>query len=191
MIGLGVGLTISIALVAGCATAAESLNTDAGVYRGGGAPDASRLRYAGGVAAYQAGRFADAAKAFSLVVKARPADADAWYQLGQALSRTDDVAGAVRAFDRSIRLDARPVAPHRDLALALTRLRQDQKANSELEALKTRAAACANRCPQAAELDAAVAWVAQALGVVPPSASTRPPPDDMKYALRNLGWAPA
>jgi len=191
MIGLGVGLTISVALMAGCAAAAESMTADAGAYRGGAAEGGGRTRYEAGLAAYEAGRFADAAKAFGLAVKARPGDADAWYQLGQALSRTEDVAGAVRAFERSIKLDAAPVAPRRDLALALTRLRQDQKARSVLEALKGEAAACASRCPRARELDAAVAWVEQALGVVPPSASTRPPPDDMKYALRNLGGAPA
>jgi len=143
--------------------------------------------YQTGMAAYQAGKYKDAARAFSNVTDVQSHNANGWYMLGMARSGAGDVKGAEKGFERAVKLDGGPVAPHRELALALVKLNQPDKAKAELAALQAKTTACGDTCPQADELKAAVAAVQQALGVVPPSASTAPPPDDARFAGIDTG----
>jgi tetratricopeptide (TPR) repeat protein len=107
--------------------------------------------------------------------------------LGMARSGGGDLKGAEKALGKSVKLDADPVAPARELAVTQARLKENDKANAELTALKARAATCADTCPEAADLKAAVEAVQQALGVVAPSASTKPLPDGVKFASLDAG----
>ena len=52
------------------------------------------------------------------------------------------------------RLDDTSVQAHRELALALVKLNQTDKAHAELAGLKTKATACGDTCPDAADLEA-------------------------------------
>lgn len=58
-----------------------------------------------GVAAYDAGAFADASRAFSSVAAHAPRAADAWANVGTAAWAMGDSAGAVRGWQRALRLD--------------------------------------------------------------------------------------
>jgi tetratricopeptide (TPR) repeat protein len=63
------------------------------------------------------------------------------------------------------------VQAHRQLALSLIKLKQTDKANAELAALKSRAATCNDTCSDAADLKSAIDAVQSALAGGSPSAS--------------------
>jgi tetratricopeptide (TPR) repeat protein len=143
---------------------------------GGGMPSMSAPQYnaadeyQAGQAAYKAGDYKAAARHFENVTDVAPKVAEAWYMLGMARQGAKDDKGAAHAFEKSVKLDPAPVATHREYAVELARLKQTDKANAELNALKARAATCNDTCPEAAELKAAVAAVEQAMNPATPSA---------------------
>jgi len=143
--------------------------------------------YQQGMADYQAERFKSAAHHFENVADSEPRDANTWYMLGAARSGAGDLKGAEKALTKSVKLDPAPVAAHRDLAIAEAKLRENDKATTELGALNARATTCNSACPEAADLKAAIAAVQQALGVVSPSASALPLHGDFKFAVLNTG----
>ncbi len=183
-IGLGFACG-ALALVApfGAAMASGGGGSGMGSMPSASAPEYDAVaEYQAGMAAYQSGKFKDAVQDFEHATYAQSKDANSWYMLGMARSGAGDAKGAVKALEKSIKIDPAPVAPHRELALALAAMKDDAKAHDELGVLQTKATACADTCPQAADLKAAIAAVNQALGVVPPSASTTPLPDGVKFA---------
>lgn len=143
--------------------------------------------YQQGLADYQAEKFKSAAGHFRNVTDVQPKDANTWYMLGSSYSGAGDYKGAEKAFSHSLKLDPKPVAAHRDLALAEAKLKEDDKAKAELSGLTTRQTACADACPEAADLKAAIAAVQQALGVVSPSAEAPPLHGDFRFAVLNTG----
>ncbi|MGA0600822.1 tetratricopeptide repeat protein [Caulobacter sp. KR2-114] len=174
-------------LMAACATAALALLQAApagamggGGGGGGGMPSASApeydpvQEYQTGTAALQAGKYRDAANAFEHVTDAQPRDANAWYMLGLARAGANDVKGAGKAYQRAVKLDPAPVAPHKELALTYARLKDSAKAGAELDALKARATTCNNACPEAADLKAAIDAVQAALAGGAPAAMATP-----------------
>jgi len=136
------------------------------------------LEYQRGKAALDAGQYKEAADAFEDVTEATPKAASAWYMLGLARSGGGDIKGAEHAYERSVKLDDTSIDAHRELALSLIKLKQTDKANAELAALKAKAASCADSCPDAADLKAAIDAVQSALGPAPgaaPSAANDAP----------------
>jgi len=159
---------------------------------GGGMPSFSGPQYdpvqeyQQGLADYQAEKFKSAASHFRNVTDAQPKDANTWYMLGESYSGDGNLKGAEKALARSVKLDPKPVAAHRDLAVTEAKLKEDDKAKAELSELTARQSACADTCPDAADLKAAIAAVQQALGVVAPTAAL-PLNGDFAFAVLNTG----
>ena len=126
--------------------------------------------YQSGVADLKAGRYKEAVREFEHVTDAQPRVANAWYMLGLSKAGAKDVKGAAKAYEKAVKLDPAPVAPLREYALSLAQLKQTDKANAQLAALKTRATTCADTCPDAADLKAAVSAVEAAMASGSPAA---------------------
>jgi len=131
--------------------------------------------YRRGAAAYQAGKFRDAARNFEHVTEVQPKVASVWFMLGMARAGAGDVKGAAHAYEKAVKLDPAPVPPHREYAVTLAKLKQTDKAAAELAMLKARAEACNATCPEAADLTAAVTAVQQAMAGGAPTASLAAP----------------
>ncbi|MGI8839414.1 MAG: tetratricopeptide repeat protein [Caulobacteraceae bacterium] len=166
------------ALLASAAPLAPAMASGMGMGGGGQMPSASPSMPSGpqynaaeearkGEAAFEAGKYKDAVRCFEHVTDAAPAAAVGWYLLGMAKAAGGDDKGAVKAYEKSVKLDPDRIDAHRDYAVGLTRLQQTDKAAAQLAALKSRAAACGDTCPQAADLKAAVAAVRQAMTPTP------------------------
>lgn len=155
---------------------------------GGGMPSDSApqydpaAEYQAGMAAYQAGKFKDAARSFDHVTDAAPKEARGWYMLGAARDATGDNKGASRAFERAVKLDGTAIDVRRDYALSLIKLKLPDKASAELATLKARAATCADTCPEAADLKAAIGAVDAALKPGTPAAALTPAPGGLIFA---------
>lgn len=98
-------------------------------------------------------------------------DAQRQYSLGLTAFEAGDFKAAERAFARSVRFDPDQVSPRRDLALAEANQGETIKAAAELGVLTARARACDQACPEAQDLQAAIAEVQKALGMGTPSAA--------------------
>ena len=119
--------------------------------------------YRDGMAAYQGGKFKDAARSFDHVTQAAPGEANGWRMLGLARTGANDAKGAAKAFERALKIDPKPVDTRRDYALALAQMKQADKASAQLTMLKSRASQCNDTCPEAADLKAAISQVEAAL----------------------------
>jgi tetratricopeptide (TPR) repeat protein len=69
--------------------------------------------------AYQGEQYKDAAEAFRKAVEAAPTSATARINLGSALSRLGDTAGAIRELEAALRFDPENVGAHLNLGLLL------------------------------------------------------------------------
>jgi tetratricopeptide (TPR) repeat protein len=143
---------------------------------GGGSPSDQpqydpALEYQKGTADLQAGRYRNAVGDFQHVVDSTPRAANAWLYLGMSKSGAGDEKGAEKAYEKSVKLDDSSVQAHRQLALSLIKLKQNDKANAELSVLKSKAATCGDTCSDAADLKAAIADVTAALGAGPSAAN--------------------
>jgi len=69
-------------------------------------PATAKTAWVEGVAAYQSGDFAEAAKKLDVAVSGRPGDAYAAYLLGLSRWKTGDLEGAERAIEGSLAIDA-------------------------------------------------------------------------------------
>jgi len=123
-----------------------------------------------GDAAFQAGKYKDAAHYFEHAADAEPSVAMDWYRLGQARAAAGDIKGSLHPLEKAVKLDPAPVDARRDYAVSLAKLKQTDKAAAQLSELKARAAACNDTCAQAADLKAAVASVEAALAPGGPTA---------------------
>lgn len=168
-------------LLLGAGLAWTSAHAMGGGGGGGSMPSVSAPQYdpvqeyRRGMAALQAGKYRDAVEAFEHVTEVQPKVAAAWYMLGTAKSGAGDVKGAVHAYEKSVKLDPAPIEPQRDFAVALAKLKQKDKASAQLDALKAKAAACNDTCPQAADLETAIAAVEAALASGDTAALAAPP----------------
>jgi tetratricopeptide (TPR) repeat protein len=138
------------------------------------------VEYQNGMSQLQAGQYKQAVQSFEHVTDVTPRAANAWFYLGQSEDGAGDVKGAMKAYQRSVKLDDTSVSAHEAYALSLIKLKQTDKANAELNLLKARAATCADTCPDAPVLKSAVdaiqAALAPAPATPPPSAASAPPP---------------
>ena len=123
--------------------------------------------YRKGVAALQASQFDDARRAFDRVLDAAPRDANANYLAGLARVGTNDLKGARRYFEKAVKFDGAMIPARQQLGVTLARLGKIKQAQEELDALAARATACADTCPEAADLRAATAAIATAISQAP------------------------
>jgi tetratricopeptide (TPR) repeat protein len=123
--------------------------------------------YRSGIAALSANRFADAKRNFDHVLSVAPRDANTNYLAGLARTGLKDDKGAVRFFEKAIKIDDSLVAAHKQYGVALATTGARDKAAAELEKLKGRAAICQTGCAQAADLQDAIAAITAALGSAP------------------------
>ncbi|HEY2049848.1 MAG TPA: tetratricopeptide repeat protein [Caulobacteraceae bacterium] len=112
--------------------------------------------YQKGLAALKDGKFKDAERDFGNSLSADPKNADTLFMLGMAKSGRGDEKGAAKAYEKSLSIDPQQVPARREYAVALAKLGQTDKAQTQLGMLQAKAASCAGSCPQAAELTAAV-----------------------------------
>jgi Flp pilus assembly protein TadD len=186
-------MALAWGIAAGMAPASMALASGGGGGGGGQMPSFSAPQYdpvqeyQQGLADYQAEKFQSAAGHFRNVTDAQPRDANTWYMLGEAYSGAGNLKGAEKALTKSVKLDPKPVAAHRDLAITEAKLKEDDKAKAELASLTERQSACAEACAESADIKAAIAAVQQALGVVSPSAEAPPLHGDFKFAALNTG----
>ena len=141
--------------------------------------------YRAGVAALQASKFDDADKAFTKVLRAMPRDVNVLFMSGLAKAGKNDFKGASGQYEKALRADAKHIMARREYALTLVKLGQKDKAATELNTLKTRATSCADTCPEASDLKAAVAAVEQALE--PSAQSSSLPAPSLIFADAKVG----
>ena len=130
--------------------------------------------YRNGVADLQAGKFKEAERDFDHVVEVAPKSADALFMLGMAKTGRGDLKGAARSYEKSLKIEPQQIRSARELAITDAKLGQADKAQAQLGALKARAATCADTCPEAADLKAAIDAVNAALTPTAAAASVAP-----------------
>jgi tetratricopeptide (TPR) repeat protein len=195
-----------LALAAGaCLVAAPALGVAMGMGSGGGGGTPSSSggmgggdsagpqydpveEYQHGQSDLQAGKYRAAVDDFQHVVDATPDAANAWLMLGMSKAGAGDEKGAEKAYEKSVRLDDSSIDGRRELALALIKLKQPDKATAQLAALQSQATACNDTCPQAADLKAAIDAVNAAMA--PPTgspAAANPAPSSLSVAQPQTG----
>jgi TolA-binding protein len=121
------------------------------------------VEYRKGLADMQAGRFKEAEVDFDHVLEVDTRSPDALYMLGMARVGHGDFKGAARAYEKALKVDPKRIDPARELAITDAKLGQADKASVQLGGLKARAATCADACPEASDLKAAISAVEAAL----------------------------
>jgi len=175
-------LVISLLLGAAPCNPAFANGGGGGGGGGGGAsmPSDSAPRYDAvaefqkGVLAYQGKDFKAATTAFKRVVEVTPKHAPAQYLLGASYLGQGDFKKARKPFETAIKIDPGLIEAQRDLGVTFARLGDAAKATAQLAIVTQRKTDCAATCPEAANLEAAVAAIAAAIAGTPPVA---PGPD--------------
>lgn len=131
--------------------------------------------YQKGADALKAKDFKAADTAFEHVIEVAPNNANALTLSGVAKLGLNDMKGANGAFKKAVAADPKNILSRRYYALTLVNLGDKDGAGKELDTLKQRVTACADTCAEAADLKAAVAAVAAALGTSDKQSSIRQP----------------
>jgi tetratricopeptide (TPR) repeat protein len=129
------------------------------------------VEYAKGIEAMKLGKFKDAEKAFDRVLSVNPKHAQTNFLAGLARAEQGNIKGARRYYEKAVKNDDNMIRAHQELAITHVKLGETDKAKTILETLKQRATACADTCPQAADLRAAVPAVEAAITPTPAAAS--------------------
>jgi tetratricopeptide (TPR) repeat protein len=178
---VGSGLCVSM-LTAALVVASPAFSAGGGGGGGGSAPSASApsydpaVEYQKGIAAFQAGRFKDAAGAFRKVVDVVPRNAQAQYMLGASLLGAGEYKKAIRPLDAAVKYDGKLIEARRDLGVAAARSGDGKRAAEQLAAIKALDASCAGACADAAKLASAAAAIEAAV-VAGTQSSARVHPD--------------
>ena len=122
------------------------------------------VEYKKGLDALNAEQFKDAARSFERVLSVAPKNVQTWVADGYAHAGMQDYSGARDAYKKALNIDSNQILARRGLALALVNLGDKDGASKELDTLKARAQACGSTCPDAPDLNAAVAAVEGAIG---------------------------
>jgi predicted Zn-dependent protease len=130
------------------------------------AADAAEADYRRGLESLRAGRLQAAQDAAMVILKDEPTDTQGRQLLGLVRLKRGDLPGALSEFDRALAKDPGFIPAREERAVTLARLGEPHRARADLEALKTRAAACAGDCPP--ELRPAVSRVEAALAAAGP-----------------------
>jgi len=146
-----------VVLAGGAALASGGGSTPSASGGGGGSMAGSgpsydpATEYAKAIAALKANKYKDAARAAGHVTEAVPTNPDAWRLLGVATAGNNDWKGSRRAYAKAVKLKPDDLNSHAGLALALANLK-DPAAQGEVAWLKSKAQACGDSCPEAAQL---------------------------------------
>ncbi len=133
------------------------------------------VEYQDGMAALQAGKFRDAQGHFENALSVDPNNADTLFMLGMAKAGHGDLKGAQKAYERSLKIDAKQIGPRRELAITLAKEGQADQAKAQLDILQQAATACADTCAEASDLKAAIATVQAAMTPKTAENAVRPP----------------
>jgi len=128
--------------------------------------------YKKGLDALNASDFKAAAASFDKVLKAAPRNVQTLVADGAAHAGMKDDAGARDVYKKALDIDPNHVMARRGLALALVNLGDKDGAGKQLDSLKASVQACSGICPDASDLNAAVAAVQAAIGGAPAKQSS-------------------
>ncbi len=142
--------------------------------------------YKKGLEALQAQNYKDADRAFGRVLQSLPRDPNTNYMAGLARAGLGELKDASRFFEKAVKYDDNLIPAHQELGIAWAKLEKPDKAKAVLDDLKQRAATCADACPQAADLKAAIPAVEAALGG-PPTSQLQTAPQDVLTASDERG----
>ena len=112
--------------------------------------------YQKGVDALKAGDFKSADADFDQVLEFAPREINTLNLSGVAKARLGNFKGARDAYKKALAVNANFIPARQGYALALIALGDRDGATKESDTLKDRAATCANACPDAAALVAAI-----------------------------------
>ena len=168
----------ALALALAMASAQPALSSGGGGGGGGGAsmPSTSApdydpvVEYRTGIAAFEVMDYKKAVTSFRRVVAVVPTHAPAQYLLGASLIGLGDFKRAIKPLEAAIKADPNLIDAQRDLAISYARQGDTAKATTRRDALSARKLACAGTCPEAAQIDTAVAAVEAALAGATPQA---------------------
>lgn len=144
------------------------------------------VEYKKGLEALQAENYKDADRAFGHVLQVIPRDANSNFMAGLARTGLGKLKDARRYYEKAVKYDDNLIPAHQELGITLAKLDEADKARAVLDDLKQRAAACADTCPQAADLKAAIPAVEAALGTAPPTSFT-PAASEFLFASADHG----
>ena len=146
---------------------------------GGGSTEGPRrdpaADYRTGIQALKDGKYKEADRAFDYVLDVAPRDPNVLVLSGLAKAGKNDLKGAQKAYEKAVKADAKNIDAHRELGVTYAKTGQAPKADQELSALKARADACKDACPEATALKAAISAVQGAMGTPKPSAELARP----------------
>ena len=168
-------LVFSSTLIAALASASPLLASGGGGGGGGGgsfpsdsAPQYDPVaEYSKGTAALQARDFKAAKTAFDHVLLSAPRDANTNYLAGLSREGLGDWKGAKKFLEKATKIDPNMTSAWRELGVTYARLGDRPNAEATLASLQTRATACAETCPTAAELKVAIDAINAALAGAP------------------------
>ena len=155
--------TSAILLCLGLGGAA--LASTGGMSGAGGMPSSSAMafdptkEYQKGLDALKTDDFKAADRSFARVLSVAPKNVQTLVLSGFAKTGMNDFNGARDAYKKALAVDPNHIFARRGYALSLVSLGDKDGAAKELDTLKQRAAACGTTCPDAADLNAAVAAV--------------------------------
>ncbi len=132
---------------------------------GGSAPSSSGPSY-DPVAEYQKGveylresEFSKAEKAFKRVTKVAKKDASTRYMLGLAHMGQEEYKAAAKSFEKALKYDAKLYQAHAKLGVAYLMSDKANKAETVLADLRAASTECADTCPEADQITAALAEI--------------------------------
>jgi len=173
---------VSLAFVAGAATAPSVFANNGGMAGAGGMPSMTgpsfdpAAEYKKGLDALNTSDFKTAARSFDRVLSIAPKNVQTLVADGYAKAGMQDNSGARDAYQKALRVDPNHIMARRGLALALVSLGDKDGASKELDTLKSRAQACGGTCQDQTDLNAAVAAVEGAIGTAPGKQSSNARP---------------
>lgn len=164
-------LALALALMAGPAFSAGSGG-------GGGAAMPSEsgpqydpvAEYRKGTEAYQAKDYKNAAKAFQRVVSVVPGHAPAQYLLASSYIGLGEYKKAKKPLELAIKADPTLLDAQRDLGVTYAKLGDTAKAQVQRDKVAALKTSCAGSCPQAKQIDAALADIDAAMAGATPQA---------------------
>lgn len=161
-----------------------SLSTTAYAAGGGGGGGGSSMpsesaprydaaeEYRKGIAALEVKDFKAAKMALDRVITMAPKDANSHYLGGMARAGLKDWKGALRFFEKSVKLNANFVPARAQMGVAHAMTKNTAKAKAVLSDLSTMAAKCAGECSDAAALKAGTDAITVALAGGPQAQAT-------------------
>lgn len=188
-------LVFSSAVIAALATAGPLFASGGGGGGGGGGSFPSEsapqydpvAEYSKGTAALQAQDFKAAKTAFDHVLISAPRDANTNYLAGLSREGLGDWKGAKKFLEKATKIDPNMTSAWRELGVTYAKLGDKPNAEATLASLQTKATACAETCPTAAELKGAIDAINAALSGAPTASLT--PGQSLLFATAAKGDA--